>query len=520
VREFIRKFLSKTRNVVIIVILLIAAIAAAYYVVKGIQQNVELMTNVDEEVSYFPEYPKVNAVGPNADLIKRGDYLVKAGDCIACHTNTPEKGPAFAGGLPMQTPFGVIYTSNITPDKETGIGGWTDDQFIKAMREGVSPRGHNYYPAFPYLYFNKVTTEDLLAIKAYLDHLPAVKQKNKENKMVWPFNWRFLQSGWRALFFNPVKTGPFQPDPDESEQWNRGAYLVEGLGHCAMCHTPSYHIVSDKLPLGAPIRKYNLIGSKVQGYLAPNITKANLDKISEEELIRVFTHNELIGGGKVEGPMLEANQDSLKYLTRSDLLAIATYLKSVKSKSLPKPTGNIGKAIYQNYCSGCHTSGGGGAPRYGDASAWVPILEKGKETIYKNAIVGIGGMPAKGTCVTCEENEIKLSVDYMLAAVEGKKATVVEKPKKLTLEDGKHIYDKNCSVCHANGFKNAPKPGDMKAWEPIVDAGFLQAYENVMTGQQGHPLHGACPDCTDAEVIAAIKYMMTTSSKNKNYDLW
>lgn len=522
-KKLIQSFLSKRRNVVGLILFLAVMIGAASYTIHGILENTAQMNEESEPVTYFPTYPLANTTGKTPqqiELIRRGEYLTKAGDCIACHTNTPVIGsPPFAGGLPMETPFGTLYSPNITPDKATGIGNWTDQQFITAMREGISPHGHRYYPAFPYLYFNKITTEDLLAIKAYLNSIPAVSQKNRKNDMVWPFNWRFLQSGWRLLFFLPQKTGPYQYNPKQSAAWNRGAYLVEGLGHCAMCHTPSYYIFSKKFPLGAPIQKYNLTGAPIQGYLAPNITKANLANVPDEELLKVFTHNQLIGGGMVEGPMLEANQNSLKYLSRQDMLAIITYLKSVESKTPPLPKGGVGKALYQNYCAGCHANGGGGAPIYGDVASWQPFLDKGMDSVYTNAIKGLNGMPAKGTCVSCSETDIKQAVDYLIEPVKGKKAVVVQPIKKLTLEDGKHIYDTNCSVCHATGFKNAPKVGDKKAWQPMVDAGFLNTYTSIMSGEKGHPPHGACMQCSDAELIAAVKYMMTESS-NKDYSLW
>lgn len=517
----IQQFFSKKRNVAIVVVLLLITLLLARYILISIQKNVAQMIEAGSEpVTYIPDYPIYNTTGksPQAiEEIKRGEYLTKAGDCIACHTNSPEKGIPFAGGLPMQTPFGAIYAPNITPDKETGLGNWTDEQFIKAMRTGISPTGKHYYPAFPYLYFNKVTTDDLKAIKAYLDSIPPIHQVNRKNTLVWPFNWRFLQSGWRLLFFTPVKTGPFVPDLNQSPQWNRGAYLVEGLGHCAMCHTPSYYLISEKYPLGAPKLKYHLTGAKIQGYLAPNISKMNISTISDQELLQVFTHNRMIGGGNVEGPMLEANQNSLKYLTQPDLLAIITYLKSVESKTPPLPKGGLGAGIYSNYCEGCHATGAGGAPIYGDPASWSEPLKKGMPAVYENAIKGFDGMPAKGTCFSCSDVEIKESVDYMVASVSGKK--VIPPIKKLTLEDGKRIYEANCSVCHSAGFKNAPTFGDKEAFKASVKKGFLDTYLDVVTGSGGHPPRGACADCTDAEIKAAVKYMMTESS-DKDYSLW
>lgn len=523
-KKLIQKFFSKTRNVVLTIIVVLIVIFIIKHIYTSVQKNVQAMAEeAGETITYTPSYPVPNTSGKShaeVEQIKRGEYLTKAGDCIACHTNSLKEGVPFAGGLPMQTPFGTIYSPNITPDKETGIGNWTEEQFITAMHKGLSPRGKLYYPAFPYLYFSKVTVEDIKAIKAYFDSIPPVHQVTQKNEMVWPFNWRFLQSGWRLLFFNPANTGPFKANPNQSEEWNRGAYLVEGLGHCAMCHTPSYYILSEKYPLGAPIKKYNLTGAKIQGYLAPNISKMNIESIPNEEFLQVFTHNRLIGGGKIEGPMLEANENSLKYLTRSDLSSIITYLKSVESKSPPKPKagpGGAGKGIYQSYCEGCHASGAGGAPRFGDPGSWETPLKNGMPSVYTNAIKGINGMPAKGTCFTCTDQEVKEAVDYMVNAVSGKKA--VAPLKKLTMADGKRIYEENCSVCHNTGFKGAPKVGDKQAFKASVKAGFLQSYLDVIMGRHGHPPRGGCADCSDADIKAAVKYMLTESS-NQDYSLW
>lgn len=528
-KELIQKIFTQKKLGTILLVLFIIVMCVALYTLVGVFSNVKKMAeNANETVTYFPEYPAIKTTPQNADIIKRGEYLVKAGDCIACHTNTYEgaKGKPFAGGLPMFTPFGTIYSPNITPDKKTGIGGWTDEQFIKAMREGIAPSGHYYYPAFPYLYFNKVTTEDLKAIKAYLDNIPAIDEKNKKNDMVFPFNIRLLQLGWRILFFNPENTGKLEVSDELSETpgpYLRGAYLAEGLGHCAMCHSPSHHIISESISLGAPIRRFDLTGAKVQGFLAPNITQANLANVSVDEIIEVFTKDRLIGGGKIEGPMLEANHDSLSFLSHDDLVAIATYLKAVESEAPPKPKGSaVGKGIYEIYCSGCHTTGAGGAPKFGDANAWNPLIKGGMDKVYDNAIHGKGGMPAKGTCLSCSDEEIKQSVDYMIAAT--KKTAmgpiIMQRPKALTMEDGKHLYQANCAVCHDAGFKGAPKVGDKPAWTKMVDAGFLKTYENVMLGHNHHPVHGGCAACSDAEIKAAVKYMMQESSTGKDYSLW
>ncbi len=178
--------------------------------------------------------------------------------------------------------------------------------------------------------------------------------------------------------------------------------------------------------------------------------------------------------------------------------------------------------MYENYCSGCHASGAGGAPKYGSAADWTPVLKAGINKVYDNAIKGIGGMPAKGTCVSCNDQDIKLAVNYMVASVTGPDGKIanVTPMKKLTMEDGKLLYEQNCSVCHASGFQGAPKPGDVEAWKPMVQAGFLETYINVLTGREGHPPRGACAACSDADLKAAVKYMMQQSAPGKDYSLW
>jgi mono/diheme cytochrome c family protein len=167
------------------------------------------------------------------DAVTRGEYLVRAGGCFSCHTVAG--GEKLAGGRALASPFGTFYSPNITPDPETGIGRWTDAQFLRALREGVRPDGANYFPVFPYPSFTRITNRDALALKAYLFSLPPVHRENRPHDVPFPFSWRFLQTGWKLLFFTP---GPFQPAPDRSVAYNRGAYLVTALAHCGECHTP------------------------------------------------------------------------------------------------------------------------------------------------------------------------------------------------------------------------------------------------------------------------------------------
>jgi len=476
----------------------------------------------------YPTYPTVNyGSGIKAQQIRHGEYLVKMGDCIACHTEHHKDAKQFAGGFGIETPFGTIYTPNITGDGQTGIGSWTDKEFIKALREGVSPKHYYYYPAFPYLHFNKITTQDLKDIKAYLMAIPKVHQANKIDAMLFPFNLRFLQIGWRILFFHFQKTGPYQPDPNHSTLWNRGAYLVEGLGHCGMCHTPSHYFISEKFPLAAPIEKYRYSGAMVQGYFAPNITRKLLGSVPEKDLEKVFKDDELVGGGKVMGPMKEANHDSLKYMTQDDIKAVYVYLSSIHSESEQKASsgGGKGEEIYNQYCFACHKTGAGGAPKLEDKAAWEPRIKLGMKTLYKNAIHGIGGMPAKGTCSSCTDKDIELTVDYMVAQVKGGSSsnTPTTKPvPKLTLADGKAIYEKHCAFCHnpEKPYKNAPVIGDKKQWEPIIAQGMPAVFLNTINGYGNMPKNGGCKECNNAQIIAAVKYMVEQSKTKGDYSLW
>tara|TARA_R110000868_G_scaffold161121_2_gene391069 strand:- start:1220 stop:2524 length:1305 start_codon:yes stop_codon:yes gene_type:complete len=414
-----KKFNKRTK--IIAGVIAAAVIGFSIYTINGIVVNTNLSLTSYVPGGHYPQYPALNLKGKTKEQvveINRGEYLVKVGDCLACHTNVANGGKPYSGGLPMQTPFGSLYSPNITPDKETGIGGWSEKDFMRAVHDGVNPRGQFYYPAFPYIFFNKLKTEDVTAIKAYLDVVPAVNQQNRQNEMMFPFNWRFLQLAWRILFFYPERTGAYQDNAAESTQWNRGAYLVEGLGHCAMCHTPSYYLLNKNVSLGAPIRKYNYTGAVIEGYLAPNISKSNIGAVPDAQLLDVFRKYSMIGGNPVQGPMADAIHDSLIHLTTADLLAMITYLKTVDSEVVVQPKAEstkVGKVIYENYCSACHNAGIGGAPRISNDLGWEKLANSGLEKLYDVAIHGGGNMPAKGTCITCSDYQIRLAVDYMVS---------------------------------------------------------------------------------------------------------
>jgi cytochrome c5 len=493
---------------------------------------ISLITRVDASDSItkhhlgasYPVYPKVDyGTGTHAALVKRGEYLVKAGDCIACHTDTTHGGPVFAGGLPFKTPFGTFYSPNITPDKETGIGKWSDEDFIRVMQHGIRPDGSYSFPVFPFTYFTKVNKNDLLAIKTYLFSLKPTYQPNRRNDVPWPLSWRFMQLGWRILFFHP---GEYKYDPEHTQEWNRGAYLVQGLGHCGMCHTPMNF-------LGAAKDKYFLTGNFIEGYYAPDITGFGLKGSTSGEIVDVFTQEEMLkNSGKVEGPMAEVDHDSLMYMNKNDLQAIALYLQTVKSaepKTGAGPTGaGAGKKIYGDHCAVCHGTGAAGAPKLGDVSAWTPRAKQGMDVLFQHAINGFNSMPPKGTCMSCSDDQIKAAVQYLVdqskpgAAGSGAAAATSSAPPPPlpTVADGKRIYEATCSVCHAQGLLGAPKLGDIDDWAPRIQQNIDVLYTHAIKGYNRMPAKGTCINCTDAEIQAAVLYMVQQCKPGSDYQLW
>jgi mono/diheme cytochrome c family protein len=255
------------------------------------------------------------------DAVQRGEYLVHVGGCISCHT--VPGGTPFAGGRALVTPFGTFYSPNITPDVETGIGGWTDAQFLRALREGKRPDGADYFPVFPYPTFTNITDADALAIKAYLFSLKPVHQVKRVHEVAFPFSWRFLQFGWRMLFFHE---GPFRPDPAHDAAYNRGAYLVTALAHCGECHTP-------RNSLGGLRPSLALAGTTdgPDGQSVPNITPDHATGIGDweaDDIVTLLKTGRTPEQSSVKGAMREAVQDGLRYLTDADAHAIAAYLQA------------------------------------------------------------------------------------------------------------------------------------------------------------------------------------------------
>ncbi len=292
--------------------------------------------------------------------IERGRYLVYAGDCAACHTD--DGGKPFAGGRPIPTPFGTLYATNITPDQRTGIGDWTDDQFWNAMHNGIRADGKHLYPAFPYPWYTRLTREDVLAMRAYLGTLAPVRHENKAPDLPWPLRWRGSLGAWNTLFF---KAGSYVPDPSRSTQWNRGAYLVEGLGHCGACHSP-------KNFLGAVKKDEHFEGGQGEGWFATSLTKNPRDGLgpwSVDEIVE-YLKTGATDRARALGPMAEVVRDSTMHLSDADLRAMAVYLKDFPGDDGARPEQKTasadteglaqGKLEYLDQCAGCHMEGGEG----------------------------------------------------------------------------------------------------------------------------------------------------------------
>ncbi|HTH75097.1 MAG TPA: cytochrome c [Trinickia sp.] len=310
------------------------------------------------------------AQGPGtapADVVKRGEYLARAGDCIACHTQPGDK--LFAGGRAMPTPFGTLFSPNITADNETGIGAWTADEFYRMMHTGRSRDGSLLYPAMPYGAYTKVTRADSDAIFAYLRSVPPVHQPNRPHEMRFPYNNRELLLGWRTLYF---REGEYQADPTRSVEWNRGAYLVQGLGHCSMCHTAIN-------ALGGSSESKAFEGGLIpmQDWYAPSLTsnkEAGLGDWSIEDIADLLQKG-VAKRGAVYGPMAEVVYDSLQYLSDDDVRAMSVYLKSLPQHGGGENGANgksamsgeerellvrLGSKIYDAQCATCHGKRGEG----------------------------------------------------------------------------------------------------------------------------------------------------------------
>jgi mono/diheme cytochrome c family protein len=309
---------------------------------------------------------------PAPGEVEKGRYLARVGDCVSCHT--APGGKPYAGGRAIDTGFGTLYTPNITPDPQTGIGGWSADDFYRAMHAGRDEHGRHLYPAFPYPWFTKVTRSDVDAIKAYLDTLEPVRQPNKAPELSWWLSWRPLMAGWNLINFDP---GEFKPDPNRSAEWNRGAYLVEGLGHCGDCHTA-------KKTFGGPLQSQPLQGGVWQGWYAPDLSgdrREGLGRWSAADIVEYLKTGSTARTASA-GRMSEVIAHSTRYFSDADLASVATYLKSLPatpSDDTPVALGGAalrrGEGLFEDHCAACHMHDGSGIPNLYPSLKGNPILQ-------------------------------------------------------------------------------------------------------------------------------------------------
>lgn len=319
------------------------------------------------------------------ELVERGRYLTTSADCTACHTAIG--GKPFAGGRPIETPFGDIVAPNITPDAATGIGTWTADEFDRALRDGIGRGGRRLYPAVPFPYYTKMRRADVDAIRAYLNTIDPVRNPVKADQLPFPFSIRLSMAAWDALFFTK---GEFKPDPAKPAEWNRGAYLVQGPEHCGACHTP-------KNILGADQTGQAFQGYQLQGWYAPNLTgsaQVGLGAWSIDD-IALYLKTGRNRWDIASGPMAEEITDSSQYLSGADLRAIAVYLKDQPPGGTPPspvsaqdPQMTRGAAIYADACAACHTVQGNGIVGLFPRLSGAPLVQQARPVSLIRVILG------------------------------------------------------------------------------------------------------------------------------------
>ncbi|HEX4192416.1 MAG TPA: cytochrome c [Stellaceae bacterium] len=349
----------------------------------------------------------------SSDEIARGRYLTTLGDCAACHTDPG--GKPYAGGEAIDTPFGVVATANITPDVETGIGSWSDDDFVSALQTGRGKDGIRLYPAMPYPYFAKMSRDDILAIRAYLDTLEPVHQRVRTDQLPFPFKFRFGMLFWNALFFDRT---PFEPVAGKSTEWNRGAYIVEGPGHCGACHTPKNFLGGDKTSDA-------LHGATLQGWFASDLTgdkRSGLGDWSSDDIV-AYLKSGRNPHAAATGTMAQVIADSTSQMRDGDLKAIATYLKDVPAPqqaaapavASTDPAMRAGQAIYIDNCSACHARDGSGVAKLipplkdspnvqsPDATSLGRVVLHGTQSVATAAAPTGPSMPAFGWKLTDQQ---------------------------------------------------------------------------------------------------------------------
>jgi mono/diheme cytochrome c family protein len=404
------------------------------------------------------QYPS-NPTGVPTDLtqsdpLARGRYLAQAADCEACHT--AEGGQPFAGGRPFKTDFGTIYSPNITPDPKTGIGSWSDADFLKAVHQGRTPDGEHLYPAFPYAAYTYLTDQDVLAIKAYIFSVPPVSNVAPPNGLRFPFNQRGLMAIW-GLLYNPDHR--FEPVADQSAQWNRGAYLVESLGHCGDCHTP-------RTLLQALNNRKKFSGGVAEGWRAYNLSSdaaSGIGAWTPEELQHYLTTGHSMNRGSAFGPMAQAVHLSFQNLTPSDINAIIAYVRSVPpvtSADLPAPKLaraslypadehesderlTAGRQLFAGTCSGCHTwTGANDFVPYATLTGTRAVNDPTATNVALAILRGASPLPASGAIATMpafaaiwNDDQIAEVSNYVIARFGAKPSSITpEEVAKLRAE--------------------------------------------------------------------------------------
>ena len=339
-----------------------------------------------------------SAAPDDFDAQARGRYLTLVGDCVACHKRPgfsgtfPTGADGWVGGGRIETPFGEISVPNLTPDRDTGLGSWSADDFWRAMHEGVRPDGRRLYPAFPYPYYTNVTRDDSDAIYAYLRSVPPERNAVDRNTLPFPFDIRALMVGWNFLFFEP---GGFREDANRSPEWNRGAYLVTGLAHCGACHTPKNVAGADRTE-----GRY-MAGEPLQAWYVPRLDddrRTGLGDWSVEEIVE-YLRTGRNARSAASGPMAEVVQYSTALMTEADLRAMAVYLKALPRQASPAatptpvaasdPQMRSGEAIYLDRCQACHTRTGAGVERMFPRLAGSQVVQQdGPDTLLRVVLQG------------------------------------------------------------------------------------------------------------------------------------
>jgi mono/diheme cytochrome c family protein len=376
-----RRVLTRTALVLVVGVAILAALV--------LWRNLRDEAPIDDGPASYPF---------GAEQVKRGEYLARAGNCAACHTT--RGGALYAGGLGVATPFGTVYSSNITPDSKTGIGTWSAGHFWRALHNGRSKDGRLLYPAFPYPSYTQITREDSDAIFAYLMSVPAVEQVRPAHALRFPYDSQLALAVWRALFFD---AGTFQPERARSPEWNRGAYLVRGPGHCVACH-------SGRNVLGGTSDSMELSGGVVPmtGWYAPSLLspqEAGVADWDSEHVVALLAAG-ISPKGSAMGPMAEVVFRSTQYLTPDDLRAMATFLKTLpqaepepapaQARGAVLPSLDAGRKIYERECADCHGKDGQGTPGAYPALAGNRAVTMNVPANVIRVVLSGGYLPATG----------------------------------------------------------------------------------------------------------------------------